>query len=107
MDAKDVRSLSSTSSEPTDRRRSQILTSPSLTRAVVAVVDAEVDVVEVAVVAAEDAGVDAKDVTGPVRIAVIGTDPVKTAAMTAAMIAVRTVAKDVTGPVRIAVIGTD
>merc|ERR1719361_1145754 len=94
MDAKDVRSLSSTSSEPTDRRRSQILTSPSLTRAVVAVEDAEVDVVEVAVVAAEDAGVDAKDVTGPVRIAVIGTDPVKTAAMTAAMIAVRTVAMD-------------
>ena len=60
----------------------------------VAVEDAEVDVVEVVVVAAEDAGVDAKDVTGPVRIAVIGTDPVKTAAMTAAMIAVRTVAMD-------------
>merc|ERR550517_1171314 len=43
------RSLSSTSSEPTDRRRSQILTSPSLTRAVVAVEDAEVDVGEIAV----------------------------------------------------------
>ena len=60
----------------------------------VAVEDAEVDVVEVAVVAAEDAGADAKDVTGPVRIAAIVTDPVKTAAMTAAMIAVRTVAMD-------------
>merc|ERR1712066_82368 len=46
------RNLSSTFKEPTDRRRSQILTSPSLMRAVVAVEDAVVDadVVVVAVV---------------------------------------------------------
>merc|ERR550517_1101795 len=78
------RSLSSTSSEPTDRRRSQILTSPSLTRAVVAVEDAEVDVGEVAV-AAEDAVVDVTDVTDLVRTAVIVTGPVKTAVRIAVM----------------------
>merc|ERR1712115_624286 len=75
------RSRLSTSSEPTDRRRSQILTSPSPTRAVVVVEVAAVDVVEVAVVG-EDA---VADVTGPVRIAVIVTDHVKTAVRTVAM----------------------
>lgn len=59
-----------------------------------AVEDAEVDVVEVAV-AAEDAVADAKDVTGPVRIAAIVTDPAKTAAMIAVRIAVRTVVRTV------------
>ena len=55
----------------------------------VAVEDAEVDVGEVAV-AAEDAVVDVTDVTDPVRIAVIVTGPVRTAAM----IAVRTAVMD-------------
>lgn len=67
----------------------------------VAVGDAVVDAVEVAVEDAEDVVADATDVTGPVRIAVIvtdpvridviATDPVKTAAMIAVMIAVKTV----------------
>merc|ERR1719470_358785 len=64
------RILSFTFKEPTDRRRSQILTSPSLTRAVVVAVEAAEDVAD-----ADEADVDVTGMTvdlvrivAPVRI---------------------------------------